>query len=31
MWGKSMVGFGRYRYQYANGKQGEFFGRFLAS
>ena len=25
MWGKSLVGFGRYQYQYANGKPGEWF------
>ena len=24
MWGKSIVGFGRYRYKYASGRQGEF-------
>lgn len=25
MWGASMVGFGRYQYQYASGRHGEFF------
>ena len=25
MWGKSMVGFGRYRYRYASGREGEWF------
>lgn len=25
MWGASMIGFGRYRYQYASGRSGEFF------
>jgi hypothetical protein len=25
MWGKSIVGFGRYRYQYASGRSGEWF------
>ena len=25
MWGDSMVGFGRYRYKYASGKEGEWF------
>ena len=25
MWGASIVGFGRYRYNYASGRQGEFF------
>ena len=24
MWGKSIVGFGRYRYKYASGREGEF-------
>jgi hypothetical protein len=25
MWGKSIAGFGRYRYQYASGRSGEWF------
>jgi hypothetical protein len=25
MWGKTIVGFGRYRYAYASGRQGEWF------
>jgi hypothetical protein len=25
MWGSSMVGFGRYHYRYASGREGEFF------
>jgi hypothetical protein len=25
MWGKSIVGFGRYRYKYASGREGEWF------
>ena len=25
MWGDSMVGFGRYHYQYVSGREGEFF------
>jgi len=25
MWGTSIVGFGRYRYKYASGRQGEWF------
>jgi hypothetical protein len=25
MWGKSIVGFGRYRYAYASGRRGEWF------
>jgi hypothetical protein len=25
MWGNSMVGFGRYHYKYASGREGEFF------
>ena len=25
IWGASIVGFGRYRYRYASGRQGEFF------
>lgn len=25
MWGDSIVGFGRYRYQYASGREGEWF------
>jgi hypothetical protein len=25
MWGSSMVGFGRYQYRYASGREGEFF------
>jgi hypothetical protein len=25
MWGSSMVGFGRYRYKYASGREGEWF------
>ncbi|RMG91100.1 MAG: DUF1801 domain-containing protein [Chloroflexi bacterium] len=25
MWGDSIVGYGRYRYQYASGRQGEWF------
>lgn len=25
MWGPRMVGFGRYRYRYASGREGEFF------
>ena len=25
MWGASIVGFGRYRYRYASGREGEFF------
>jgi hypothetical protein len=25
MWGKTIVGFGRYRYTYASGRQGEWF------
>ncbi|MEY3359391.1 MAG: hypothetical protein RI923_651, partial [Pseudomonadota bacterium] len=25
MWGASMVGFGRYRYQYESGRSGEWF------
>jgi hypothetical protein len=25
MWGEGMVGFGRYRYRYASGRQGEWF------
>lgn len=25
MWGASMVGFGRYRYRYASGREGEWF------
>lgn len=25
MWGSSMIGFGRYHYRYASGREGEFF------
>ena len=25
MWGSSMIGFGRYRYRYESGREGEFF------
>ena len=25
MWGSSLVGFGRYHYQYASGREGDFF------
>jgi len=25
LWGSALVGFGRYRYRYASGRQGEFF------
>ncbi len=25
MWGNSMVGFGRYRYKYESGREGEWF------
>jgi hypothetical protein len=25
MWGESLVGFGRYRYKYASGREGEWF------
>lgn len=25
LWGSSLVGFGRYRYRYASGREGEFF------
>ncbi|MCR9277649.1 MAG: DUF1801 domain-containing protein [Pseudomonadaceae bacterium] len=25
MWGESIIGFGRYEYQYASGREGEFF------
>ena len=25
MWGSSLVGFGRYRYRYESGREGEFF------
>lgn len=25
MWGESLIGFGRYQYKYASGRQGEFF------
>ena len=30
MWGKSLVGFGRYHYRYASGREGDFFVRCAA-